>query len=208
MIAPRPFRPFRLGLTGSIGMGKSTVARIFADAGVPVWDADATVHRLYGPGGAAVAPLGAAFPEALQGGAIDRRALKRAIADNPDALARIERIVHPLVAADRAAFLSRVAKDGRKLAVLDIPLLFETGAERDLDAVLVVTAPPDVQRARVLARPGMTEAQLDAILARQLPDAGKRRRADYIIESVEIEPTRAATLDLIACLAQGIGHDA
>lgn len=186
---------FRLGLTGSIGMGKSTTAGFFRDAGVPVWDADAAVHRLYAPGGAAVAPLAAAFPLALREGGIDRIALKSAIAADPTALGRIESIVHPLVAADRAAFLGAATAP---LVVLDIPLLFETGAETQMDATLLVTAPPSVQRARVMARPGMTEAQFATILARQMPDREKRARADHIIETLGLEAARACVLALIA----------
>lgn len=186
---------FRLGLTGSIGMGKSTTAGFFRDAGVPVWDADAAVHRLYAPGGSAVAPLAAAFPLALRDGGIDRIALKSAIAADMGALARIESLVHPLVAADRAAFLA--AADA-PLVVLDMPLLFETGAEAQMNATLLVTAPPEVQRARVLARPGMTEAQFATILARQMPDRQKRGRADHIIETLGLESARACVLALIA----------
>jgi dephospho-CoA kinase len=193
-------RPFRLGLTGSIGMGKSTVGRLFAAEGVPVWDADAAVHRLYAPGGAAVAPVAAAFPGALRAGGIDRDALKPALAADPAALSRLEAIVHPLVAADRARFLDEMARQGAPLVVLDIPLLYETGAEAGMDAVLVVTAPAEVQRARVLARPGMTVAQFDAILARQMPDAEKRARADHVIESVTMDETRAAVHRLVATL--------
>lgn len=196
-------RPYRLGLTGSIGMGKSTVAGMFADAGVPVWDADAAVHRLYAPGGAAVAPVGAAFPSALRDRAIDRAALRDALATDPDGLARLESLVHPLVAADRARFLDRARATDAPLVVLDIPLLFETGTESGMDAVLVVTAPPGVQRDRVLARPGMTAEQLDRILARQMPDAEKRRRADHVIESVAMDSTRAAVQDLIGRLTGG-----
>ncbi|NCO85881.1 MAG: dephospho-CoA kinase [Rhodobacterales bacterium] len=186
---------FLLGLTGSIGMGKSTTAAMFADEGIPVWDADAAVHRLYAPGGAATAPLGAAFPDALSDGAISREALKTAIAADPAALSRIESIVHPLVAQDRAAFLAQTQSD---IVVFDIPLLFETGAERWLDATLVVTAPPAVQAARVLARPGMTQAQFDTILARQMPDAEKRARATHVIETLTLDDTRAAVRQLIA----------
>jgi dephospho-CoA kinase len=186
---------FRLGLTGSIGMGKSTTAGFFRDEGVPVWDADAAVHHLYAPGGAAVAPLAAAFPAALRDGGIDRIALKSAIAADAGALARIESIVHPLVAADRAAFLDAARGP---LVVLDIPLLFETGAEAQMDATLLVTAPPEVQRARVLARPGMTEAQFATILSRQMPDRQKRARADHIIETLGQEAARACVRALIA----------
>jgi dephospho-CoA kinase len=183
---------FRLGLTGSIGMGKSTTSGFFAEHGVPVWDADAAVHRLYARGGAAVRPLAAVWPDALRDGAIDRLALKAAIAADPGALARIEGIVHPLVAADRAAF----APD-TDIAVYDIPLLFEKGTEILMDATLLVTAPPEVQRARVMARPGMTEATFAAILARQMPDHDKRARATHIIETLGLEAARAGVAALV-----------
>lgn len=190
-------RPFRLGLTGSIGMGKSTTAAMFLEEGIPVWDADAAVHRLYAPGGAAVAPLAALCPVALRDGGIDRAALKDWIATDASALARIEAVVHPLVAADRAAFLDRASSD---IVVLDIPLLFEKGSEAEMDATLLVTAPPEVQRARVMARPGMTEAQFATILARQMPDADKRARATHIIETLSVDAARAAVRALIAHL--------
>lgn len=190
---------FRLGLTGSIGMGKSTTAAMFAAEGLPVWDADATVHQLYAAGGAAVAPLSAAFPGILTGGAIERAALKKHIIADPEALTRIEAIVHPLVAQDRAAFLASATAD---IVVLDIPLLFETGTEVTLDATLLVTAPPALQRARVLSRPGMTETALDAILARQMPDREKRARATHIVETLSLESTRAYVRALIAHLRE------
>ena len=186
-----------LGLTGSIGMGKSTTAQMFRDAGVPVWDADATVHRLYASGGAAVAPLARAFPAAVIDGTISRPALNAILRDDPGALATLERIVHPLVKADRDAFIA--AHDG-PLIVLDIPLLFETGADEWLDSVLVVSAPADVQAARVMARPGMTRATLDLILSRQMPDAEKRARADAVIETLTLDATRRAVQDLISDL--------
>ena len=190
---------FRLGLTGSIGMGKSTTAQMFRDLGHPVWDADAAVHRLYAPGGAAVAPIAALCPAAAEGGGISRPALKQWIAADPAALGHIETIVHPLVSADRAAFL---AGTGGDLVVLDIPLLFETGAEAAMDAVLLVTAPPAVQRARVLARPGMTEADFRLILSRQMPDREKRARATHIIETLALDAVQAAVRALIAYLRQ------
>lgn len=181
--------PFTLGLTGSIGMGKSTTAAMFAARGVPVWDADAAVHRLYSRGGAAVAPMTAAFPAAAgPDGGISRAALKAIIAADPGALPRIESIVHPLVAADRRAFL---AATDAPIVLLDIPLLFETEAESWLDATVVVSTSPALQRDRVLARPGMTPADLDRILARQIPDAEKRRRADYVIDTTTLASAEA-----------------
>lgn len=174
-------RAFRLGLTGSIGMGKSHTARLFAAAGVPVWDADAAVHRLYAPGGAGVGPVSDLCPAALVGGGIDRQALKDWIAGDPTALTRLEAVVHPLVSADREAFLAETETD---ILLLDIPLLFEKGYETEMDAVLLVTAPPALQRARVMARPGMTEAQFTVILSRQMPDRDKRMRADHILETL------------------------
>ncbi len=190
-------RPLLLGLTGSIGMGKSTAAAMFAAAGVPVWDADAAVHRLYAAGGAGVAAIAELRPEAVVDGAVDRACLKAWIAGDPRALKRIEAAIHPLVAADRAAFIDRAAKQNADLVLLDIPLLFETGAESMMDATLVVTVPAKVQRARVLARPGMTEAQLAAITARQMPDVEKRARATHVIETLTLEDTRAAVQRLI-----------
>jgi dephospho-CoA kinase len=187
-----------LGLTGSIGMGKSTTAQMFRDLGVPVWDADAAVHRLYGAGGAAVGPVGALCPEAVVSGGVDRGVLKTWLAVDPSRLKALEAVVHPLVAADRAAF---IAQADAPLVVLDIPLLYETGAQ--VDAVLVVSAPPDVQRARVLARGGMTDAQLDLILSRQMPDADKRARADYVIETTDMDSARAQVAALVAKLGGG-----
>ncbi len=186
---------FRLGLTGSIGMGKSTTAAMFAAEGVPVWDADAAVHRLYAPGGAAVAALAALHPAAARSGGIDRAALKLWIAADPAALPQIEAIVHPLVAADRDAFLRDAAAG---IVVLDIPLLFENGTEARLDATLVVTAPAALQRQRVLARPGMTEDQFNLILSRQMPDTEKRARATHILETLGEDSARAYVRALIA----------
>ncbi len=193
---------FRLGLTGSIGMGKSTTAAMFAAQGVPVWDADAAVHRLYAPGGGAVAPLAALCPAALINGSIDRMALKEWISTNPDALRQIEAIVHPLVAADRAHFIAKTVSD---IAVFDIPLLFENGTEAQFDATLLVTAPPALQRARVMARPGMTDAQFALILQRQMPDAEKRRRATHIVETLSLDSTNAY---ITALLTHIRGHNA
>ncbi len=188
-----------LGLTGSIGMGKTTTAAMFARRGVPVWDADAAVHRLYGPGGAAAGPLRAAFPGAVRAGVVDRDALRRAVTGDAAALRRLEAIVHPLVAEDRAAFLR--ANAGAPVVLLDIPLLFETGAE--VDRSVVVTAPAEVQRARVLDRGKMTPEELDAILARQMPDADKRARADYIIETTGLAEAEAQVDAILADLTGG-----
>ncbi|NBZ86797.1 dephospho-CoA kinase [Stagnihabitans tardus] len=185
---------FRLGLTGSIGMGKSTTAGFFADSGILVWDADAAVHRLYAPGGAAVAPLRALFPQVAPDG-IDRAALRALIAQDPAALAQIEALVHPLVSQDRAAFLAETVTD---IAVFDIPLLFEKGTQAEMDATLLVTAPADLQRHRVLARGTMTEEQFDLIRARQMPDAEKRALATHIVETLDLASTRAYVQALIA----------
>lgn len=181
---------YRLGLTGSIGMGKSTTAQMFRDFGVPVWDADAAVHKLYQ--GAAVEPVGALCPDALKDGTIDRAVLKDWITRDPAALGKLEAVVHPLVAADRAEF---IASARGPFVVLDIPLLLETKA--DVDGVLVVTAPQDVQRARVLARPGMDAAQFERISARQMPDAEKRARANFVIETLNMDSTRAAVQNIV-----------
>ena len=172
---------FILGLTGSIGMGKTTTGGFFAARGVPVHDADAVVHVLYS--GAAVAPVEAAFPGVTVDGRIDRSRLGARVLGDAAAMARLEAIVHPLVQAAEDSFLQRARKAGAPLVVLDIPLLFETGAEQRCDAVVVVTAPADVQRQRVLARPGMTPERFEAILSRQLPDSEKRRRAHVLIET-------------------------
>jgi dephospho-CoA kinase len=170
-----------LGLTGSIAMGKSTAAETFRGFGLPVFDADAAVHRLLGPRGDGVAPVGAAFPECAGGRTIDRQALGRRVFGDPSALARLEAILHPLVRAERDRFLARCRARGASLAVLDIPLLYETGGEQLVDAVAVVSAPAFVQSQRVLRRPGMTPARLAGIRARQLPDRDKRQRADFVI---------------------------
>ena len=172
-----------LGLTGSIGMGKSTTAQMFADEGAVVWNADEAVHRLYSPGGAAVGPVGKAFPSVVVDGAVDRTRLAEALGRDDAAFKRLEAIVHPLVAAGRASELAEAAERGVKLAVLDIPLLFEGGGQKSFHAVVVVTASPEVQAERVLARPGMTRERFEAILERQVPDAEKRRLADFIVET-------------------------
>ena len=170
-----------LGLTGSIGMGKSTTARLFADEGVPVHDADATVHRLYS--GEAVPLVEAAFPGTTHDGAVDRKELGRRVIGNPEALARLESIVHPLVREAERRFLEEARASGAKIAVLDIPLLFETGRDAQVDAVVVVSAGAEEQRRRVLERPGMTEETFQKILARQTPDAEKSARADLVIDT-------------------------
>jgi dephospho-CoA kinase len=170
-----------LGLTGSIGMGKSTTAKMFAEAGVPVHDSDEAVHRLYS--GEAVLLVEAAFPGTASNGIVDRAALSRRVVGNPEAIARLEKIVHPLVRADADRFVARNRAAGTPLVVLDIPLLFETNGTGRVDRIAVVSAPPEVQRERVLSRPGMTPEKFEAILARQTPDAEKRRRADFVIDS-------------------------
>lgn len=172
-----------VGLTGSIGMGKSTTASLFKEQGVPVYDADAAVHEIYGRGGAAVEPVGDAFPGVVVGGAIDRARLGVQVLGTPEALKTLEGIVHPLLGQHRRTFFEHAEVNGTDLVVLDVPLLFETGGDRGLDAVIVVSAPEHVQRERVLARPGMTLEKLEAILARQLPDSEKRARADIVIDT-------------------------
>lgn len=195
---------YRLGLTGGIGMGKTTTAAMFAARGVPVWDADAAVHRLYSPGGAAVGPVGALFPEAVVAGGIDRAILRQLLAQAPDRLADLEAVVHPLVAADRAAFAA--AHKGAAVILFDIPLLFETGAERQLDGVAVVSAPPAVQRVRVLSRPGMDAQTLDLILSRQLDDETRRARAGWIIPTASLVEAEAAVDAILRDIAKGMSH--
>ncbi|MBX9795519.1 dephospho-CoA kinase [Sphingomonas sp.] len=188
-----------LGLTGSIGMGKSTVAKMFVDEGVPVFDADATVHALQGPGGALLPAIEAAFPGTTGPTGVDRARLGAIVFHDSAAMQRLEAIVHPAVAAERAAFLAR--HQALPLVVFDVPLLFETGGEKSVDKVVVVSADAATQRARVLARPGQSTEKFEAILARQLPDAQKRARADYIIPTdVPLAETQAAVRALIACL--------
>ena len=185
---------FRLGLTGSIGMGKSTTGRMFTELGHPLWDADAAVHRLYAQGGAAVAPVGAAFPSALKDQAIDRTALKAALAVDPAALKRLQAIVHPLVAQDRLQFIENAKQNGAKIVVLDIPLLFETGGQSQMDGVAVVSTDAETQRQRVMARPGMTAETFAMILSRQMPDAEKRALADWVIPTDTLDGARAAVI--------------
>ncbi|ATU93437.1 dephospho-CoA kinase [Phyllobacterium zundukense] len=189
-----------LGLTGSIGMGKSTSAQMFVDEGIPVYSADAAVHRLYS--GAAAPLIEAAFPGTTENGKVDRAKLSTAVMEKPEALEKLEAIIHPLVRAEENEFRDNAQSQGANLIVLDIPLLFETGAETRVDKVLVVTAPADVQRRRVLERPGMTPAKLGAILARQTPDAEKQARADFVIDTRhDFDVTRAAVRKIISLLS-------
>jgi dephospho-CoA kinase len=192
-----------VGLTGSIGMGKTTTARLFADEGVPVYDADAAVHALYAKGGAAVATVEALFPGVVVDGAVDRAQLGERVLNDPAALKRLEAAVHPLAAAARAGFFEKAAADRAKVVVLDVPLLFETGGDAQMDAVVVVSAPAEVQRERVLARPGMTAEKFEAILARQMPDAEKRERADFVIDTGRgVEAARDQVRAVLARLAE------
>ncbi|MEM1129121.1 MAG: dephospho-CoA kinase [Pseudomonadota bacterium] len=193
-------RPFRLGLTGSIGMGKSTTAAMFAELGCAVWDADAAVHRLYAPDGAAVEPIRQLCPAAVGTHGVSREALKTWLESDPDALLGLEQAVHPLVRQDRAAFLAEVQSD---IAVIDIPLMFETGAEVEMDAVAVVSVPYDVQRARVLERPGMTADHFRRILERQMPDAEKRALADFVIPTLTLEGARTAVQSVVEQIRAG-----
>jgi len=170
-----------LGLTGSIGMGKTTASNMFAEAGIPVYSADDAVHRLYS--GRAAPLIEAAFPGTVTNGTVDREKLSATVIGKPDALKKLEAIVHPLVREEEEAFLRKAEAQGSAIALVDIPLLFETGGEKRVDRIVVVSAPADIQRVRVLARPGMTEEKLDAILARQIPDAEKRARADFVLDT-------------------------
>lgn len=189
---------FRLGLTGSIGMGKSTTAAMFGAEGCAVWDADEAVHRLYARGGGLVAPVAALFPDALRDGAIDRAALKSALDGDAERLRRLESVVHPAVAADRADFAAQAQQDGFDIVVFDIPLLFEIGADEQMDAVAVVSVDAETQAHRVLARPGMTREAFDFILSRQMPDAEKRRRAAWVIPTDTIGGARKAVRAICA----------
>lgn len=191
---------FILGLTGSLGMGKSTTARFFAEAGVPVHDADAVVHRLYE--GEAVAAIEAAFPGTTAAGKVDRNKLAARVLGDDAALARLEAIVHPLVSAAERRLIAEAEARGENVVVLDIPLLFETGGDARVDAVVVVSAPPEVQQARVLERPGMTMDKLEAILARQMPDAEKRARADFVVDTSQgFDAARAQVRAILAAVA-------
>jgi dephospho-CoA kinase len=174
-------RPVHIGLTGSIGMGKSETAKMFAELGVPVYDADAAVHRLYAKGGAAVAPIGAAFPGTVRDGAVDRTELSKHVTGNPEATAKLQTVVYPLMADERRKFLEDAEAAGAEIVVFDIPLLFETRGEGAMDAVVVVSAPAHIQRERVLARPGMTAEKFEYLLSRQTPDAEKRAKAHFVV---------------------------
>jgi dephospho-CoA kinase len=186
-----------LGLTGSIGMGKSTTAKLFAEAGVPVYDADATVHKIYE--GEAAPAIEAAFPGTTVDGKVDREKLSAKVVHNPTAMKQLEQIVHPMLRAYHQAFLDEAERSGAPVAVVDVPLLFETGGEKRVDAVVVVSTSPEAQRERILARDNMTNEKLDAILARQLPDAEKRRRADFIVDTSHgLEPVRAQIREILA----------
>ncbi|SJZ94484.1 dephospho-CoA kinase [Enhydrobacter aerosaccus] len=196
-----------VGLTGSIGMGKSTAAKMLRQMGIPVYDADAAVHALQAPGGRALPPIEAAFPGVVKEGVLDRQALGARVFGNKDALRKLEAIVHPLVAARQRAFLKRAAQRGMPLVVLDIPLLFEGRGERRVDATLVVSAPAFLQRRRVLARPGMTAEKFTGILRQQVPDRTKRRLATFVIPTgLGLAPTRMALQRAVARLSQGPGR--
>lgn len=200
-------RPYLLGLTGSIAMGKSTTAAQFADEGIPVWDADAVVRKLYGPGGKGVSAIGALVPGAVIDGVVNRDRLKNALGHDPSLLPKIEAAIHPLVAQDRIDFIEENIKRGSRMVVLDIPLLFETSAEKGLDGVVVVTCQPDIQRQRLAARTGMSAEALALIMSRQMPDAQKRRKADFIIDtSLGIEDARQQVQAVIARIRRENQH--
>ncbi len=192
---------FVLGLTGSIGMGKTTTAKMFAEEGVPVHDADAAVHRLYE--GEAVKPIEAAFPGATGNGKVSREKLSQRVLGDDLALKRLEHIVHPLVRQAEQRFLAEAQKKGAKVALLDIPLLYETAGDKRCDAVVVVSAPADVQRLRAFERPGMTAEKFEAILAKQTPDTEKRRRADFVVDTSKgLEPARAQVRDILKAIVK------
>lgn len=198
---------FRLGLTGSIGMGKSTTAQMFADEGLPVWDADATVHRLYAPGQPAALAIGKLFPAAIDpDGSVNRATLRALIQADKTVLDRLNAAVHPLVAKDRAQFLK--THESVEIVLLDVPLLYESHIDTACDAVAVVSAPPEVQRQRVLTRGAMTEAEFQTILARQMPDAEKRARATYVIPTTSLEAARQAVKDVLADIRRRIARHA
>ncbi|MGJ5178005.1 dephospho-CoA kinase [Bradyrhizobium oligotrophicum] len=186
-----------LGLTGSMGMGKSTTAKLFAEAGVPVYDADATVHQVYAS--EAAPAVEAAFPGTTVDGKVDRAKLSAKVVGDPEAIRRLEAIVHPMLRSYHQAFLDTAERSGAPVAVVDVPLLFETGGDKRVDAVVVVSTSPEIQRQRILARGTMTEEALDALLARQMPDAEKRRRADFVVDTSDgLDPVRARIRDILA----------
>lgn len=202
-----PNRPYVIGLTGSIAMGKSETARLFAAEGVPVHDADAVTHKLYGKGGAAVEKIAQAFPGAVKDGAVDRAHLSRLVAGNDDALKKLEALVHPLVIQDRDAFLAETGH--ADIVVLDIPLLLETGAQEGIDALVVASAPETVQRERALKRPGMTEEKLWALLARQMPDVEKRAQAHYVVMTHQgLDHAREQVKMILADIRTKLDHNA
>lgn len=196
-------RPYLIGLTGSIGMGKSTTAAMFRDAGIPVWDADAAVERLYATGGSAVGPMSRVFPQAIQDGQVSKEKLRNMLAETPDLLPEIEKIVHPLVQADRQQFID--AADA-PIVALDIPLLFETGSEGAFDLVVVVSTSPAEQRKRVLARPGMTPERFAFLLSKQVPDAEKRERAGFVIDTSNLESARQGVDTVISIAKEHLSH--
>ena len=190
-----------IGLTGSIGMGKSTTAAMFRDAGIPVYDADAAVHAAYAVGGVAVGPVGEAFPGTVREARVDREALRQQVLGNPEAMAKLNSIVHPLIGKSRADAFEAATASGADMIVLDVPLIYETGGDKNMDAVIVVSAPAEMQRERVLAREGMTPERLAAILAQQVPDADKRKRADYVIDTGRgLESARAQVIEVIKAI--------
>lgn len=192
---------FKLGLTGSIGMGKSTTAQIFAEMGCAVWDADAAVHRLYGQGGAAVGPISEILPQVIENNMVSRDALKKSISEDPAILKQIEQIVHPLVAQDRTAFIAKSQSD---ITVLDIPLLFETGSENTMDAVVCVTVPPEVQEQRVMARGTMDRDTFDAIRAKQMPNDDKCARSDYVVVTDTPAHAKTQVAAILAAIREGL----
>jgi dephospho-CoA kinase len=196
-----------VGLTGSIGMGKTATGKLFSKLGVPVCDADSIVHALYDKGGAAVEPIRAVFPDVVAEGRVDRVKLGESLTVEPEGFERLESIVHPLVRQAQQDFLDRSRKKGVTLAVLDIPLLFETGRDRDVDRIVVVSAPPEIQKERVMKRPGMTAEIFNALLARQLPDEEKRARADFVVDTSKTrEHAFAQVRDIVAALMADSDH--